>query len=344
MILTVERAEGFAPAGTALNFRAAFIALLFIATLSTVFLFPAFPRFFRPSAEAPHLSFVILGWFSTAHVATTALFYIDKGFAPHIRQRKVRYIWAPAFIVIASLFLWGAVGTGNHSYLWLFFTSWLLWHYQRQNVGITSLVSSASKGDRITPLERKIMMAAGVAGIIAALRFKADALPFVTAENMRMAGGALYSACAAAGAVVIVKRLSVSARRNWPGAAFIMASIVFFAPTFLQTGFFPAVTSYAVAHALQYWLLMTYLAVSSARSNGWLLSIGGFFILVAAIWAVIFYSRNGDLWGPWANYLLGLQFGITMAHFIVDADAWRMSESFQRNYLLDRYAHFFGRR
>ena len=325
-----------------IGFKTYFITALLLATLATVVLFPLFPKFFRPSASTPHLSYIILGWFSTAHVATSVLFYIDKDFLPHISQRKVRYIWTPLLFVFGAVIAYGVVGAENHKYLWLFFVSWLLWHYQRQNVGITSLVTATTKGERLSILERRLILAVGVSGIVAALRFKADSIPFLNAETLWNIGFYSYVGCCLIGAALILGRARRAPLQNAPSCLFIFASIAFFAPTFLQTGYYPAVTSYAVAHALQYWILMSYLSVSSSGSNGWMRSILGLGILVVALWGVIIYSRMGELWGSWANYLLGLQFGITMAHFVIDADAWRLSESFQRNYLRSRYKQLFS--
>lgn len=319
------------------GFKTYFLSALFISTLATVILFPLFPGFFRPTPSAPHLSFIILGWFSTAHVATSVLFYIDKGFLPHIVQRKARYVWAPLFFIFGAVILYGILGEANHKFAWLFFISWLLWHYQKQNVGITSLVTAATGGERLSMFERRLILAVGVSGIIAVLRFKAKTIPFLDGDVLWAIGYYSYIGCCITGAVLIARRLQRAPQRNAPSCLFILASIIFFAPTFLQTGFFPAVTSYAVAHALQYWILMSYLSVSATGTNGWMRSVVGLVILVVAIWGVIFYSRMGELWGNWANYLLGLQFGITMAHFVIDADAWRLSEKFQRNFLRSRY-------
>lgn len=70
--------------------KLAFIYGLLLLTLSTVILYPLFPNFFRPTAENAHVSYLILGWFSTAHVATSGFFYVDKQFIPHIRPVGMR--------------------------------------------------------------------------------------------------------------------------------------------------------------------------------------------------------------------------------------------------------------
>lgn len=233
--------------------------------------------------------------------------------------------------------IYGVVGRENHPYLWFFFTAWLLWHYQKQNVGICSLVATSTKGDRITSGERQALLAVGIAGIIGAMRFKSQILPGVDAEQMRQAGMLLFIPAAAAAVYHVYRRLRAGLKKNLPSALFILASVAFFMPTFMKAAYFPAVTSYAVAHALQYWLLMSYLAISASKRNGVLRSLGGGALLVVSLWGVIYFARDAARWGDWAAYMIGLQFGITMAHFIIDADAWRMSEKFQRGYLRERF-------
>ena len=58
-------------------------------------------------------------------------------------------------------------------------------------------------------------------------------------------------------------------------------------------------------------------------------------------WGAIWIGRNPNFSPTIVNYIFGMQMGITAAHFIIDADAWKLSESKQRNYMHKRYNFLF---
>jgi hypothetical protein len=43
------------------------------------------------------------------------------------------------------------------------------------------------------------------------------------------------------------------------------------------------------------------------------------------------------------DFLLGAILGATMAHFVIDAGAWRLSQSLQRSYIGKRFGFVFAR-
>tara|TARA_B100000686_G_C16694165_1_gene919472 strand:+ start:296 stop:1168 length:873 start_codon:yes stop_codon:yes gene_type:complete len=289
---------------------------------------------------------MILGWFSTAHVATTGFFYIDKEFTSHIKIRSNRYITIPILSIIVCALLWGLLGKNNHGYLSVVFITWLLWHYQKQNVGLTSLVAQITKASGITQIERNVLMMVSIAGIIGALRFKSEYLgiSYLTTETLFNIGLSLYILTIVIGIATATRRLQVDGIHNVHSGIFFLVSILFFAPTFLADSYFPAITSYAVAHGLQYWLMMTSIMYTSKSSNGLIRSLAGGIMVVIMIWGAIWLARKEELWGSWSNFLMGIQFGITVAHFIIDADAWRLREAYQRNYVFNRFGFLFNKR
>ena len=42
------------------------------------------------------------------------------------------------------------------------------------------------------------------------------------------------------------------------------------------------------------------------------------------------------------DFIIGAVLGATMAHFVVDAGAWRLSQTLQRVYISKRFAFVFG--
>lgn len=119
--------------------------------------------------------------------------------------------------------------------------------------------------------------------------------------------------------------------------------MLFFSPTFFFNQYLIAVMSRAIAHALQYWFLISKVAIGSGRTSGHVRSVGSLIGLTVGIWLVIYASRQLELWPGFAGWLAGLGISITIVHFVIDADAWRLREKFQRNFVMSRLGPFMGR-
>jgi hypothetical protein len=321
-----------------------FIFSLLGLTLSALISIAIFPSFFRPSVSNPHISWLVLGWLSTAHVATSGFFYIDKDFSSLIKSKPNRYVLFPILTISICMLLWGITPKVYHSYLWVIFTGWLFWHYQKQNYGLTALISKITNSDRLTSNEYNAIMALSIGSAIAIARFKAGELDlaFLSKGNLYNLGLYIYLSALIYCCYCIYVRLRNNLKRNMYSSMFIFMSIIFFAPAFLLDSFFPAIMSYAVAHALQYWFMMTILVMNSKKENGALRSILGFIMVVILIYGAIWIGRNPNFSPTIVNYIFGMQMGITAAHFIIDADAWKLSENKQRNYILKRYSFLFS--
>lgn len=321
-----------------------FIYTLLGLTFSTLISIALYPNFFRPTVSNPHISWLILGWLSTAHVATTGFFYVDKDFSSIIKSNQNRYIFLPILAITICMLLWGITPKANHSYLWVIFTGWLFWHYQKQNYGLTALISNITNGDRLTSYERSAIMILSIGSAVAIARFKAGELDlaFLSKDNLYSFGLYIFLSASIYCCYCIYLRLRNNLKRNMYSCIFIFMSTIFFAPAFLLDSFFPALMSYAVAHALQYWFMMTTIVMNSKKENGALRSILGFVMVVILIYGAIWIGRNPNISPTIVNYIFGMQMGITVAHFIIDADAWKLSESKQRKYMHKRYSFLFN--
>ena len=81
----------------------------------------------------------------TAHVPATIFFYIDKDFSEIVSRHKARYIYFPILLTIVTGLLFAFAGTIVQVYILLFFWAWQAFHYGRQNTGIYSFVSIATR-------------------------------------------------------------------------------------------------------------------------------------------------------------------------------------------------------
>jgi hypothetical protein len=131
--------------------------------------------------------------------------------------------------------------------------------------------------------------------------------------------------------------------------------VCFFLPVFLSTNINVAFFSYAIAHGVQYILFMSVVSLNlDPQAAAKRVQIGNavkllFLTLVAGF---VFY-RAGDLKAvelitahatlmKVVDFIIGAVLGATMAHFVVDAGAWRLSQTLQRMYIGKRFAFVFG--
>src|ERR1041384_8046022 len=82
----------------------------------------------------------------TAHVPATIFFYIDKDFSEIVKRHKARYIYFPIFLTITTGLLFAFANVTVQAYVLLIYWSWQAFHYGRQNTGIYSFASIATRG------------------------------------------------------------------------------------------------------------------------------------------------------------------------------------------------------
>jgi len=146
-------------------------------------------------------------------------------------------------------------------------------------------------------------------------------------------------------------------------------SLVFFVPVYLSPTPVIAYWSYATAHGLQYLLFLGYHATGWSYGFGrnparkWPTGVLGLASLVVfAISVVVLLRTQQSLPAPFraaigsaADWLgspltaraigrggLGVTLGITLAHFWLDQNLWRLREPSRRAWVRDRYAFLFA--
>jgi hypothetical protein len=96
-----------------------------------------------------------------------------------------------------------------------------------------------------------------------------------------------------------------------------------------------AVFVYLVAHGLQYLVFMGFVVRRpGARAlRNWLLLVAA----TGCVGASIDLARLPGRWGWLGPALLGASYGVVIWHFLLDAGVWRLSETFQRGYMAERF-------
>lgn len=80
------------------------------------------------------------------------------------------------------------------------------------------------------------------------------------------------------------------------------------------------------------------------------MAVGAFVILVGMVGAYAADLQGRDwiggsvMWRRALDFMVGIGVGTTIAHFVIDAGAWRMSQSATKDYVAKRFVFLFGGR
>ncbi|HKY44445.1 MAG TPA: hypothetical protein VJM50_15260 [Pyrinomonadaceae bacterium] len=291
----------------------------------------------------------------TAHVPATLFFYIDKDFSEIVRRHRARYIYFPIVLTITTGLLFAFANTIIQAYILLIFWAWQAFHYGRQNTGIYSFASIATRGSAPDKYERIMIELGTYCGIIGTFKI----LGMAVAPNylhgffdlLYRAGSVVFVAILLASVVIYLRNF----KRTTPLLTiFYFTLVCFFLPVFLSTDLNVAFYSYAIAHGVQYILFMTVVSLNfdpQGSSNRFKIASAVKLVLITVLAGFLFY-RAIDLKGlefftgnfmRLVDFLLGAILGATMAHFVIDAGAWRLSQSLQRTYIGKRFGFVFAR-
>lgn len=299
----------------------------------------------------------LLLFLGTAHVPATLFFYLDKDFSEIIRKHKARYVYFPIVLTIVTGLLFAFASTIVQAYTLLIYWAWQAFHYGRQNTGIYSFVSIGTRGVAPGKYERTMIELGTYCGIIGTFKILGTA---VAPAYLHGFFDVLYRVGAVAFVLILLASVLVYVR-NWRLTTplltiFYFTLVCFFLPVFLSTDMNVAFFSYAIAHGVQYILFMTVVSLNfDPRNEHRRLQIGNAIKLIAitVLLGLLFYraielktieSLAADkTLIRIVDFVIGATIGATMAHFVIDAGAWRLSQSLQRTYIGKRFAFVFDR-
>jgi len=312
-------------------------ALMMIA--NAAFITP--PSLFQPGLTA-------LAFLSGGHVFITFWFYLDGGARRLMSCDRWYYLLTPAAVMATTCVIYVSVGAEYRPYAYAAFGLSAQWHHARQNVGIYAFLNRAWDLGPMSRAERIVLSLSFVGGILAGLRWYQ--LPTNTdAMNALMYRGALVCF-----AVVLIAALWFGIReyrrhRKLRKTLLFVSLSMFFAPSVVFSSL-GAASSFAAAHAIQYYLLMYYVmyrapdavraAVRLPKTRwGWLAAIA-----LSGLWPLLVLYGLSDVYmrlnaavpnhlaGGVDTIVFGIIIGWVITHYIVDAGIWRMSDPNVRDY------------
>src|SRR5262245_7147150 len=323
--------------GVTSSAKARFRSRGFFVVLALVTLVPLIgvPLFFAFGSGALPGSLTVLAITGPMHVAATSFFYFDRDFRPVMQESRLRCIWSPIWLPSAILMLGlvaGGIGGRPWGYLavFSFHNAWLFYHYQRQNFGLISFVSTNVGAGRLPPTVNSALNLAALGGYVSMLGvpgylLNADTLVSAQASHVLwIVGTVLYvlSIFFMAGVVSREPRL----RGNAWLLGGLVVGLAFFLPSVVGRSLAVAFLPYAIAHGAQYILMMSILSGRSSR--GWVA-----FLTMCALGAGIGLAIDSMKAWP----VIFVYMGLVQVHFLIDAKVWRLREPKQRAIMGKRF-------
>jgi hypothetical protein len=245
-----------------------FVLLLAVATALPMIGVPLTRGIYRDATAMLSLAGLMTFLGGPGHVALTTWFFADPVARDHFRVNPMRYLWVPLALIVGTTAAY-AVWQEREPTRWinLFFSCWLLWHYQKQNWGVHSFVSRVASGESASKLEEwilKIAVIGGTTGAIHSANFGAGTAFEAHSTTAFQAGMAITALLPVLIAIAIS---TVPALRSSPlRLCTLLVTSCFFLPVFLFADPGNAVLTYGLAHGLQYLVFMSY--VAGATANG----------------------------------------------------------------------------
>lgn len=320
-----------------------FLALISLATLLP---FAAAPLVVHViPADSPVIGvYALLGFLgANFHVALTGWFYTDREMRSHFRSAPVRYIVIPCVIVSINVVAFCFFDFAVRLYIVFIFICWLLWHYQKQNVGLLSFIAAGTDRVPLSVWERRtftLSAIAGISGAFSVIQFGPASLSTVFAQLHQM-GAAVYLVLVPISFCIAVAR-NPSLRTNRLRFLYFVIGTLFFLPTYIFSDAVSAIAGYTLAHGLQYFVFMSFVSTSKERT---VISFIKLCVIAAFGGLFLNHASEASSWlsAPYAGALYGLFIGLVMTHFVLDAGIWRLREPFQRSYMRKKFDFVFAR-
>jgi hypothetical protein len=286
------------------------------------------------SGKPSHLLVWLLFVGSSVHVASTGWFITS----PEVRRHAVTndrrgLIGLPLCCVAACGIAAFLIPVHLLDWVLLAVLAWQFHHFQKQNLGLVALAATSAGQRGPRPLERRLIMFAGLCGIAALLSDPR----LLQLDMYRPLGAVTATAFTGYVAALVVGSFALfRKRRKRPASygALYLTALLFPLPIFIFRSPYAAVSGMTIGHGLQYLFLMGLVAQGGRtagrrhREIAWVCTIalvGGVALSAASHLHV---SGSAALRG-----VFGLYVGLVCAHFLVDARLWRLSRPFSRAFL-----------
>ena len=289
---------------------------------------------------APHQSAApleSLAWLlflgSSVHVASTGWLFTLPEVRGHAASHRTRYVTIPVVLVLATGLIASLLSPKELEWVLLPYFCWQFFHFQKQNLGLSSLAASSHGTRPLSRTERRALIGAGVAGIVGLVAHP-NLLQLRIGSGASVlfpVAGLLFAVAVGVGSAVLVRR----PKRDRPTGFCVMylVALLFSLPVFVFTSPYAAMGGMTVAHGFQYLLLVGLVAVGSGRGSTRAFRIALLCNMALVGGALLSGASHLHGSGPVGRFVFGAYLGVVMAHFVIDAGLWRMRDAFPRAFM-----------
>jgi hypothetical protein len=319
-----------------------FIGLIAVTTICPYLVMPA-AVYYGQDATALLLMAGLLNFVGGhAHVSTTAFFYSDPEMRRHFQTHRVRYLFVPAILTVASGIAYMLVPEPQARYILLFFFLWQTHHYQRQNVGVLSFFAAGTDRIPLSRLERLSLEVAAIAQMLGLIKVyslsRGTVFEPYTEQIFQLAQYIYLCVPVLVVAALLITPTILANRLRLVG---LVAFSAFYLPGFIFNDPAAATLGYALGHGLQYLVFMYFVGASRPRR---VVALATILVLGICGGLMLTYMTDHVVHTHWLGRLIfGMALGIVMSHFIIDAGVWKLRQPFQRQYVKRAFSFVFER-
>jgi len=295
--------------------------------------------------------FTALSLLGGTHVMSTAYLYMTPNAFIGIPNWRLTLVAAPialmaaVFVALMTFPIWAL------TLFMLVYIHFGIWHFGRQNLGVLSFAARISHRRPMDKFERWSIMAGVIAGMCAAYTTFAPSLMLDTQyypvdgawaapffSRLWYAGAAIYVAL-----VVTTAGYVVMHRHQYDSVTLplYLASVFFFVPMFITNDPLIAISSWAVAHGLQYLVFLAFHAGVRVRPS--LSGVLPPIVLIAIAYVGYLLWNTYPFWGEQlARIGFAAVLAINLAHYWVDMFMWRFRTPERRKWLAEAYPFLAG--
>lgn len=344
-----------------------FVVGLFLLTLLPFFALPWLDQSTFAIGDGRYLLLAFVFPFLGSHQAASAFLYIEDGAVRVMRGSRWFFYVVPLVLVAATALFFAICSDQMMVYFLLLFGAYTIYHYQKQNIGLFALVAPQLTDTPMRKIERRLIFAAGIAGMFV-FAWPVTSAPYEGTLLMPLFGvietgvALLIAGCILVG--VALTLASVKALKpddsifgSLLRLFFLLCMVCFYLPMLIIEDRLLAFATFATAHALQYFLIMAFVAwngsIAGRLTASWkamlfwpTLSLLCFGLLTWASWTGWQLVTNAPVTWPGLSEntykaLLGAAVGFSLVHYHVDARIWRMRDELPRQFIKQKLFFLF---
>ena len=330
----------------------AFTAGLFLLTLLPCLAVPIMASAWWPFGDAIGLFTFWVG----AHQAATFFLYFDVDALRLMRREPLLYFASPLAILVGATVSYAACPAPIRGALLTTFVAITLWHYQRQNLGVYSFYLKATGAGPVSLDERRALSLGGTAGIVAFAFGRPDFIggwsvldPFAVPAAVVAVGIWGVAAVFWSRALIAHDTAAAVGLNQSPVVRFLLLGllVLFFWPALLVKNTGAAFFIFALAHSLQYLMMMAIVAVNRSprdapSATAWwrpALSVAALFTFTGVFYYFWHLEQFTRVAGPeWKNQaIIGAGLAPTLAHYLFDSRLWRLRDPGARAFVASKF-------